>query len=171
MTDIFDRSLTRVMAIMLFLALLAFTATPAVAGEYAALDGVKGLNSVFDYSNDSPYAALVVMKAVAGVYKDASVLALPTPPKTVIVFHGGAVKLISSDRTGYDKAEVEAMDKVAGMIRQFKQDGVKMEVCMYAVKALGVDPDSIMPEIDKVGNGFISVLGYQAQGYSLVTIP
>jgi intracellular sulfur oxidation DsrE/DsrF family protein len=51
-----------------------------------------------------------------------------------------------------------------------KKAGVKLEVCLYAVKALNVDPDTIMPEVDKVGNGFISVVGYQAQGYSVVTI-
>jgi hypothetical protein len=28
-----------------------------------------------------------------------------------------------------------------------------------------------LPEIDRVGNGFISVVGYQAQGYSVVTVP
>ena len=45
-----------------------------------------------------------------------------------------------------------------------------MDVCMYAVKVVGVDPNSILPEIDKVGHGFISVLDYQAQGYSVVTV-
>ena len=52
-----------------------------------------------------------------------------------------------------------------------KKEGVKLEVCIYAVKVLGLDPATIMPEIDQVGNGFISVAGYQAQGYTVVTIP
>lgn len=51
-----------------------------------------------------------------------------------------------------------------------KKDGVNLEVCMYAVKVLGVDPATLLPEIDRVGNGFISVVGYQAKGCSLVTI-
>ena len=42
---------------------------------------------------------------------------------------------------------------------------------MYAVKVFGIDPATLMPEIDRVGNGFISVLGYQPQGYSLEVIP
>jgi intracellular sulfur oxidation DsrE/DsrF family protein len=52
-----------------------------------------------------------------------------------------------------------------------KKDGVKLEICLYAAKVMGVDPETIMPEIDRVGNGFISVIGYQAQGYSVVRIP
>jgi hypothetical protein len=36
---------------------------------------------------------------------------------------------------------------------------------------MGVDKATIMPEIDQVGNGFVSVIGYQMQGYALVSIP
>jgi hypothetical protein len=42
-------------------------------------------------------------------------------------------------------------------------------VCRYALKVLGIDPAAILPEVDQVGNGFISVVGYHAQGYSAVT--
>ena len=31
--------------------------------------------------------------------------------------------------------------------------------------------NAILPEVDRVGNGFVSVAGYQAQGYSVVKIP
>ena len=50
-----------------------------------------------------------------------------------VVFHGPVVKLLSSDRSGFDK--------------------------------------KYNTEIDQVSNGFISVAGYQAQGYTVVTIP
>lgn len=145
--------------------------TPALAGEYPALTGVKGLDAVFDYSQGSPMLSTIIFPAIKSVYDDPSVRALPAPPRTVIVFHGQAVKLLSTARKGFDKADQSTLDKVAEMIKQFKKDGVKMEVCMYAVKVMGIDPATIMPEIDKVGNGFISVLGYQAQGYNVVTLP
>jgi intracellular sulfur oxidation DsrE/DsrF family protein len=70
-----------------------------------------------------------------------------------------------------EKADIAAYDKVAELVRQFKKAGIKMEVCMFAVKVLGVDPATLMPEVDRVGNGFIAVLGYQAQGYSVQSIP
>jgi hypothetical protein len=41
---------------------------------------------------------------------------------------------------------------------------------MYAVKTMGIDPDAILPEIDRVKNGFISIVGCQAKGFSLVPI-
>jgi hypothetical protein len=42
-----------------------------------------------------------------------------------------------------------------------KKDGVRFEVCDYALKANGVDPTTILPEVNHVGNGFISIAGYQ----------
>jgi uncharacterized protein len=39
---------------------------------------------------------------------------------------------------------------------------------MTTAHALDIDPDSILPEINQVGNGWISVIGYQQQGYALV---
>ncbi|HAD03719.1 MAG: hypothetical protein A2091_12510 [Desulfuromonadales bacterium GWD2_61_12] len=161
----------RLLAASTFILMLLACVAPALAGEYTALTGVKGLDSVFDVSLGSPAKASVIFPAVKDVYENKEVRALPAPPRTVIVFHGPAVKLISSARKGVDKEDLMALDKVAEMIRQFKKDGVKMEVCMYAVKVMGVDPATLMPEIDRVGNGFISVLAYQAQGYAVVTVP
>lgn len=156
--------------IVFSLAILVVTAIPAAAGEYVSLTGVKGLDSVFDFSLGSPEVAAVMFTAVLDVHQNQEVRALPAAPRSVIVFHGKAVKLISTDRKGIDKNEIEAYDKVAMLIRQLKKAGIKMEVCMYAMKVFGIDPVTLMPEIDRVGNGFISVLGYQAQGYSVVTI-
>jgi intracellular sulfur oxidation DsrE/DsrF family protein len=165
------RSLRSLTALAFSLALLVLAAMPAAAEDYVALTGVKGLDSVFDVTVGPPEMAAITFPAILDVHRSQDVRSLPAPPRTVIVFHGKAVKLISTNRKGMGKEDAEAFDKVADLIRQFKKAGIKLEVCMYAVKVLGVDPATLMPEIDRVGNGFISVLGYQAQGYSVVTVP
>ena len=167
----FDHSVRSLAVIAFSLAVLALAAMPATAGEYAALTGVKGLDSVFDFSLGSAEVAAVIFPAILDVHQNKEVRALPAAPRSVIVFHGKAVQLISTDRKGVEKKELEAYDKVAGFIRQLKKAGIKMDVCMYAVKVFGIDPATLMPEIDRVGNGFIAVLGYQAQGYSVQAIP
>ena len=149
----------------------ALVVTPAVSDEYRnALNGVKSIKVVFDVSLGSPKVANIVFWAVQNVYTDKSVRSLKEPPQVAVVFHGPAVKLISTDHKGFKDAEKEELNKFADMIRQMKKDGVKLEVCQYAVKVLGVNPETILSEVDQVGNGFISVVGYQAQGYSVVTI-
>ena len=150
---------------------VTFAAIPVIAGQYAALEGVNGVNTVFDVSQGSPKVANIVFWAVKDVYQNDSVRSLSNPPRTVVVFHGPSVKLISSDRKGFTSEEIAELDKFADTIRQMKKDGVTFEICDYAVKVMGVDPATIMPEIDHVGNGFISVAGYQAQGYAVVRIP
>lgn len=157
----------------ILLAVLFFTSltTPVTAGDYAALKGVDGIDTVFDVSQGSPEVANIVFLAVKDVYQNESVRALPNPPRTVVVFHGPAVKLISTDRKGFNPEAVVEVDKFADTVRQMKKNGVTLEICDYAAKVMGVDPTTIMPEIDHVDNGFVSVAGYQAQGYSVVRIP
>lgn len=150
--------------------LLAFLNSSAVSAEYNALKGVNKVKAVFDVSMESPQKANLVFWAVRNVYDDKSVRALPESPEVAVVFHGPSVKMISSNRDGVSEEDKIALDEFAGLVTKMKQDGVKMEVCLYAAKVFGVDPGAILPEIDHVGNGFISVAGYQSQGYSVVTI-
>ena len=157
-------------AIVVMTFIIALIATPATSGEYAALDGVKSVKTVFDVSQGSPQTANIVFWAVNNVNDDKSVRALSEPPQVAVVFHGPAVKMISTDRNGFKESDNEELDKFASMIQQMKKDGVKFEVCDYALKVMGIDPKTVLSEVDHVGNGFISIAGYQAQGYSVITI-
>jgi intracellular sulfur oxidation DsrE/DsrF family protein len=152
----------------MFIATLA--ALPAMSGEYPALNGVKGVKTVFDVTQGSPQTANIVFWAVNNVNNDQSVRSLSDPPQVAVVFHGPAVKMISTDRNGFKDSDKEALDKFANTIREMKAEGVKFEVCDYALKVMGVDPSTVIPEVDHVPNGFISIAGYQAQGYSVITV-
>jgi intracellular sulfur oxidation DsrE/DsrF family protein len=157
---------------LLAAAALFLLAAPLMAGGYDnALKDVKQVKAVFDVSQGSPKVSNAVFWAVKNVYEDEKVKGLPEPAQLVVVFHGPAVKLISSDRTGFSAKEAADIDQFQETLRQMKSDGVTLEVCDYALKVMGVDPATIIPEVDHVGNGFISVVGYQAQGYAVVRIP
>jgi intracellular sulfur oxidation DsrE/DsrF family protein len=158
------------LALIIAALLIAIPAFSAISKDYTALDGVDQVKAVFDVTSGSAETINIVFWAVKNVYEDQSVRDLKKPPTVAVVFHGPAVKLISTDTEGFSDAEKEAVDEFSGLIRRMKGDGVKLEVCMYAVKVLGVDPATILPEVDKVGNGFISIVGYQAKGYSVVNI-
>lgn len=162
----------KLMVILIMSLLMALYVSSSFAGEYDnALKEVEGIDVVFDVSSENPAFANIVFWAVGDTYKNEAVNSLQEKPQVAVVFHGKIVKLISSDRTGFDEKENAEIDKFQATLRQMAKEGVKLEVCLYAAKVLGVDPASIMPEIDQVGNGFISVAGYQAQGYSVIRIP
>ena len=167
------RRLIHNLLVTLFLAVsVGLTSAPALAGGYDnSLKDVTGLKAVFDVSQGSAKVSNLVFWAIKNVYEDKTVQNLPEKTKLAVVFHGPAVKLISTVNDGLKKEEVMEKDKFQATLRQMKKDGVKLEVCLYAAKVMGVDPATIIPEIDRVGNGFISVIGYQTQGYSVVRVP
>ena len=145
---------------------------PANSADYEnALKDVKQVKAVFDYTQKSAAISNILVWPIQNVYKDDTVNSLPNSPMAAVVFHGPAVKLLSTDAShhaGQDAAEVK---KFQNALTQMRKDGVKLEVCAYALKVLKVDPDTVITAIDKVPNGFVSVVGYQAQGYEVVRIP
>jgi intracellular sulfur oxidation DsrE/DsrF family protein len=155
-----------------FLALFVVASPPALAGEYDnALKDVKNYDAVYEFSQGDPKVANLVFWAIKNSYEVDEVKKLPGGSHIVVVFHGPVVKLISSDKAPFNAAEWAEVEKFQETIRQMKKDGVKFEVCLYAAKVFGVNEATIMPEIDHVGNGFVSVIGYQMQGYAVVRVP
>ncbi len=141
------------------------------AGYDNALQGVQSYNAVFEVSQKSPKIANAVFWAVKNAYEVAEVKGLKNPPRIAIVFHGPAVQLLSTESSPFNEAEWAEVENFQETLKQMKKDGVKLEVCLYAVKMMGVDKGTIIPEVDQVGNGFVSVIGYQMQGYAVVRIP
>ena len=168
-----NNNVTRQIVCLFFTVVLAATlSTSALAGGYDnALKGVKNYAAVVEVSQGNPKIANLVFWAVKNAYEADEVKALSGTPNVVIVFHGPVVKLLSSDRSPFNSAEWAEVEKFQATLRQMKEDGVTLEVCLYAAKVLGVDKATIMPEIDRVDNGFVSVVGYQMQDYAVVRIP
>ena len=83
---------------------------------------------------------------------------------------GPSVKLISRDKQAFSAEDQKLMDEIAQTVQAMAKDGIKLEVADFAAKVSGVDPASILPEIKHVPNSWISLIGYQARGYSLVPV-
>jgi len=138
------------------------------AQEYEALKGLKSAKAIFDVRIGSPKAAALHLQLIQQAYKDLGARKLK--PGFAVVFIGPSVKLISKNREGFSAEDQKKLDEIAGTISQMSKAGIKLEICLIAARVLGVDPASILPEIKKVQNGYISVIGYQAHGYSLVPV-
>jgi intracellular sulfur oxidation DsrE/DsrF family protein len=154
------------------LTLLALVPSLAMAEGYGnALKGVYNYNAVFEVSQADPKVANAVFWAVRNAYQAPEVKAIAKAPSIAVVFHGPAVKLLSSDQDIFTDEEWAEVTKFQDTLRQMKGDGVKLEVCLYAVKLMGLDKTRLIPEIEQVDNGFVSVIGYQMQDYGVVRIP
>lgn len=144
-------------------------AAGSVYGEtYDALKGVDSIRAIVDFRVASAKVAAIHLDLLHKTYKDKSLTAVDANPDFVIVFMGPGVKLISTNRQGVSAEDSKHLDTIAGIIKNMKKDGIKLEVCIAAVELLGVDKATILPEITKVQNGWISSIGYQHRGYALI---
>jgi uncharacterized protein len=145
---------------------VALLGVPSAFAErkYQAMEGVDSVPTVFDFRIGDPKVALAHLDLIQSMQKNPVMRIDGQPPDTVLVFIGPSVHLISSE----GKVDREARDAIARKISAMDDQGVRFEVCGTAARAHGLSPQSILPEVAHVGNGWISVIGYQQKGYSMV---
>jgi intracellular sulfur oxidation DsrE/DsrF family protein len=161
---------SRMIIIGLFLS-ACFTFVAATQGfgeEYEALKGLKSVKAVFDVRISNPKSAALSLKLVHDTYKDKNIMAVTKKPAFVVIFIGPSVKLISKNKEGFSPEEQKVLDQIASIISEMSKDGIKLEICLFAAKVFNVDPASVLPGIKHVPNGWVSLIGYEAKGYSLV---
>ncbi|RJQ48466.1 MAG: sulfur reduction protein DsrE [Nitrospiraceae bacterium] len=154
--------------LLVSLCLLFISAGTVPAEEYKALNGLTSVKAIFDFRIGDPKSAAAHLDLIYQTFQDKSIRAITEKPEFVIAFIGPSVKLISSKQEGFSPEDQKVMHEIADKVTKMSKDGIKMEVCIFAAKFLGVDPATILPEITHVGNGWISLIGYQARGYSIV---
>lgn len=153
--------------ISLIAACLFLASLPAAsAQEYESLKGVKSAKAVFDVRIGSPQIAALHLKLMRQTHKD--LIAAGKKPAFRIVFLGPSVKLISKNREGLKPEDNGALDEIASEVSAMSKDGIHLEICLVAARIFKVDPATVLPEIEQVENGWISLIGYQAKDFSLV---
>jgi len=89
----------------------------------------------------------------------------------VLVFIGKTVQYLNNQPDDELELEYEKeLTSIQKSIQQFSKLGVRMEVCAVATKVFGVDNKTIPKEMNVIADGFVSLIGWQTQGYKLVPI-
>jgi uncharacterized protein len=168
-------SLLVVLGLFLSVCLFTGTVSPVHASEtkaegYTSLRSVKHVNAVFDFRVGDPKSAALHLDVIHQTCKDKALQMGKKKPEFAVVFTGPSVKLLSKKRVGVTADDAKTLDEIASMLTVMAKEGIRLEVCQIALKVLSVDPASTLPELHKVGNGYVSLIGYGAQGYSLVPV-
>ncbi len=95
-------------------------------------------------------------------------MAATKKPVFVVIFSGPSVKLMSKNKEGFSPEEQKLLDEIANTISIMAKDGIRMEICLVAANIFRVDPGSFLPGAKPVPNGWVSLIGYETKGYSLV---
>lgn len=165
-----NHSTSTIAATTVILFLLGILVVSAGAAEYEALKGVQSVKTIFDFRDGSPDTALVHLQLIHDTYKDPAIRAISAKPEFVVVFMDVSVQILSKNRKNFSPEEQKKLEAFDKTILAMAKDGIRLEVCLFAVGSLAVDPASIAPEIQRVGNGWIASLGYQQKGYVLIPV-
>ncbi|MEJ2508033.1 MAG: DsrE family protein [Gammaproteobacteria bacterium] len=156
-----------------FLLALAFSASANAAHgpqlkDTEALQGLKEAKGVFMIDINNPgrvgHVLKVAEKTYTGMQKQG------VKPHIVVVVIGPAVAFLTKDRRGIGYMDERAVSGVQKEIHKLAKMGIRTEACGVALKGMDVSPHDLIQDVHAVGNGFISAIGYQAQGYQLVPV-
>ncbi len=129
-----------------------------------ALKGVKTIKVIYDINVVSePTKMINKLKGIVDARDRA--LAANVKSDIVIEFRGPALSLIQ--KPGPDATFEQR--QIGELVSELKKQGAKLEVCSFAAKTQNLDPSSFLPEAKLVGNTFISLGGFQAKGYAVIT--
>ncbi len=168
-------SLPVALGLFLSVCLFAGTVTPVHATEmkaegYKSLQGVKHVNAVFDFRIGDPKSAALHLDVIHQTCKDKALQMGKRKPSFAVVFSGPSVKLLSTKREGVAADDAKTLDEIANKLDAMAKEGIRLEVCQIALGVFGIDPASVLSKLHKVGNGYVSLIGYGAQGYSSVPV-
>ena len=93
-------------------------------------------------------------------------------PDFILVYIGPSVKYLSSEPSKETEQQVDAavLLDIESNVEALAELGIRQEVCAVATRVFGIDNDTVFSEMTLIGDGFISLIGYQAQGYHLVPV-
>lgn len=133
-----------------------------------ALQGVTQGRVVFDINISEPKKLPLYLMVIDETISDLERQGVK--PEVILAFRGKAVALISTDRERFELTDLPDVEKAAAQLEALQKRGVRMEACSVATRVFGVDNATLLPGIKPVGNTFVSLIGYQAQGYATIPV-
>jgi intracellular sulfur oxidation DsrE/DsrF family protein len=137
-------------------------------GDTRALQGVEEGKVIFDINMESPKKMTLYLPVIRETVDD--LRRQGVEPDVILAFRGKSVLLVSKDREKIPLEDFEHLDRIAAQLADLRQQGVRMEACSVATRLFGVDNTTLLDGIEPVGNTFVSLTGYQAQGYANIPI-
>lgn len=134
-----------------------------------ALRGVTEGKVVWDISTPDPETLGVYLSVVRETYDD--LVRQNVKPDMVLAIHGKPVRYVREDMSDLPLDSMPHIDRINEILDDLKgRDGVRIEVCSVANRLMGVKNAETREGLHVVGNTWVSLIGYQAQGYTLIPV-
>ena len=147
---------------------ITFAASPII-DDSAALADLKVGKGVFLVDIGDPKKLNFYLEVIQGTYK--GMKAQGVEPDFILVYIGPSVKyLTTSPSEQTDEEAGGLLLDLESNVASLAELGVRQEICAVATRVFGIDNSSIFSGLTLVADGFVSLIGYQAQGYHLVPV-
>lgn len=154
--------------LLLLTSQLAVAANPVI-NDSASLADLKVGKGVFLVDIGDPKKLNFYLEVIQGTYK--GMKAQGVEPDFILVYIGPSVKYLTTSPSAETEEEAGGlMLDLESNVEKLSHLGVRQEICAVATRVFGIDNSSIFSGLSLVADGFVSLIGYQAQGYHLVPV-
>ena len=154
--------------IIIFLIVCSLFALAGACAEPTAavksLQGLKHVKIICDMNVGEPKLLLKRMELLDTTYRQLEAAGVKA---TVVVAFRGKASFFITKGDGYVPADAVAAKREArSWIERFRKNGFEVEQCAIAAEMLDIQLTDFIPEVEIVQNGYVSIVGYQQQGYA-----
>ena len=156
-----------ILALMIFFFL--FSTISTFSDEYAnkrALNNISTAKTYFDVNMGIAKKLVTRLKLIDTTYEQLT--AAGVRPEFVVGFRGKATRFVTKGNDYVLEEDFAEKKKVHILVKRLQERGIPMEQCLIAAGFQYVAPEDILPEIELVQNGYISMIGYQIKGFAQV---
>jgi len=167
----FDITSKVVCALVVFLAILLFTPESRAQGadDRDSLNGLREVKVAFDIHEGDGKALLNRLNVIDETRQ--SLIRQGVTPHIVVAFRGPATRLVQSDIEKIKPEDRPVATQIAAKLSDMgKAQGMdSIEQCSVAIRQQGTKAENVVPGVKVVGNSWISLMAYQAKGYSYIS--
>jgi intracellular sulfur oxidation DsrE/DsrF family protein len=122
--------------------------------------------AIFDVRISNPGQLLIALKVIEETAE--GIRQQGGTPEFVLAFRGGTLPLLKTapKTEGYSDAAI--LSEVRERLADYREKGMVLEACNVAARMFKIEQKELDPNLHLVVNSLISVIDYQARGYSLV---
>jgi intracellular sulfur oxidation DsrE/DsrF family protein len=155
--------------LLLGLTINAAHAAETVTDDRSSLGDLKVGKGVFLVDIGDAKKLNFYLEVIQGTHKAMKVQGVE--PDFILVYIGPSVKYLSSANSSETEQEANGLLlEIESNVEALAELGIRQEICAVATRVFGIDNGTVFPDLTLVGDGFISLIGYQSQGYHLVPV-
>ena len=156
-------------AVILLLTCRLVAADVPAINDQAALADLKLGKGVFLVDIGSAEKLNFYLEVIQGSHR--GMQSQGVKPDFVLIYIGPSVKYLTSAPSTEVEAEAGGtLLEIESNVAKLAALGIRQEICAVATRAFGVANDTLLPELQLIADGFVSLIGYQAQGYHQIPV-